>query len=159
MLKCIQPTGLPEFDSSIGDGSSIDSTDSGESKVDAIGAVELCDLSVVGLTQAKPNLGSKPRGEMGKELLASAADYIRVYLLNSLVDGSGTGAVAIDNKIEQAMDLVKSHLMFAVREEVELLKEQIRELIERNQQLEYENAFLRSCASPETLAKLAANKP
>lgn len=28
------------------------------------------------------------------------------------------GAGGIDNKIEQAMDLVKSHLMFAVREEV-----------------------------------------
>uniref|UniRef100_A0A6I8NSN0 TSC22 domain family protein 3 n=1 Tax=Ornithorhynchus anatinus TaxID=9258 RepID=A0A6I8NSN0_ORNAN len=37
---------------------------------------------------------------------------------------SGSGSmVAIDNKIEQAMDLVKSHLMFAVREEVEVLKE------------------------------------
>ena len=52
-------------------------------------------------------------------------------------------------------DLVKSHLMFAVREEVEVLKEQIAELIERNNQLEYENSILRAAASPETLAKLA----
>ncbi|CAG2108520.1 unnamed protein product [Medioppia subpectinata] len=36
--------------------------------------------------------------------------------------------LAIDNKIEQAMDLVKSHLMFAVREEVDVLKERIKEL-------------------------------
>ena len=45
--------------------------------------------------------------------------------------------------------------MFAVREEVEVLKEQIAELIERNNQLEYENSILRAAASPETLAKLA----
>ncbi|KAK5931607.1 hypothetical protein CesoFtcFv8_000116 [Champsocephalus esox] len=52
--------------------------------------------------------------------------------------------VAIDNKIEQAMDLVKSHLMLAVREEVELLKDQIRDLRERNQNLERENLLLRA---------------
>ena len=51
-------------------------------------------------------------------------------------------------------DLVKSHLMFAVREEVEVLKEQIADLIERNNQLEYENGILRAAASAETLAKL-----
>ena len=51
---------------------------------------------------------------------------------------------AIDNKIEQAMDLVKSHLMYTVREEVEVLKEKITELMERIQQLETENNFLRS---------------
>lgn len=45
--------------------------------------------------------------------------------------------------------------MFAVREEVEVLKEQIAELIERNNQLEYENSILRAAASPETLAKIS----
>ncbi|XP_061566354.1 TSC22 domain family protein 2 [Cololabis saira] len=57
---------------------------------------------------------------------------------------SGNNPLGIDNKIEQAMDLVKSHLMLAVREEVELLKEQIRELQERNNQLERENHILRA---------------
>ncbi|XP_002739864.2 uncharacterized protein LOC100370433 [Saccoglossus kowalevskii] len=56
---------------------------------------------------------------------------------------SGASVGAIDNKIEQAMDLVKSHLMYAVREEVEVLKEQIKELLERNSQLEKENTLLR----------------
>jgi len=56
-------------------------------------------------------------------------------------------------------DLVKSHLMFAVREEVEILKEQIKELLEKNQQLEYENGILRGDATPETLAKLQAGAP
>ncbi len=55
--------------------------------------------------------------------------------------------MAIDNKIEQAMDLVKSHLMFAVREEVEVLKEKIAELMERIAFLESENSILRAAAS------------
>ncbi|CAM2110593.1 unnamed protein product [Caretta caretta] len=67
---------------------------------------------------------------------------------------SGSSMIAIDNKIEQAMDLVKSHLMFAVREEVEVLREQIKELAERNAALEWENGLLRSLASPEQLAQL-----
>ncbi|XP_029695900.1 TSC22 domain family protein 4 isoform X2 [Takifugu rubripes] len=57
---------------------------------------------------------------------------------------SANNLIAIDNKIEQAMDLVKSHLMLAVREEVELLKEQIRELQDKNQHLEKENLLLRT---------------
>ncbi|XP_015460040.3 TSC22 domain family protein 1 isoform X5 [Astyanax mexicanus] len=69
---------------------------------------------------------------------------------------SGASVVAIDNKIEQAMDLVKSHLMYAVREEVEVLKEQIKELIERNTQLEQENNLLKNLASPEQLAQFQA---
>ncbi|KAF3698448.1 TSC22 domain family protein 3 [Channa argus] len=57
---------------------------------------------------------------------------------------SSNSLIAIDNKIEQAMDLVKRHLLLAVREEVELLREQIRELQEKNQQLERENHILRA---------------
>lgn len=68
---------------------------------------------------------------------------------------SAGSTVAIDNKIEQAMDLVKSHLMFAVREEVDVLKEKITELLDRIAQLEYENNILRAGASPETLSLLA----
>ncbi|XP_026886795.2 TSC22 domain family protein 2 isoform X2 [Electrophorus electricus] len=68
---------------------------------------------------------------------------------------SGASVVAIDNKIEQAMDLVKSHLMFAVREEVEVLKDQIKELYERNSVLERENAVLKSLANSEQLSQLS----
>ncbi|RXM98527.1 TSC22 domain family protein 1 [Acipenser ruthenus] len=82
-------------------------------------------------------------------------------LAGQVVDGeedssSGASVVAIDNKIEQAMDLVKSHLMYAVREEVEVLKEQIKELIDRNSQLEQENNLLKNLASPEQLAQFQA---
>ena len=51
-------------------------------------------------------------------------------------------------------DLVKSHLMYAVREEVEVLKEQIQELREKDSQLAYENEILKNAASAETLAQL-----
>ncbi|XP_072370428.1 TSC22 domain family protein 1-like isoform X3 [Scyliorhinus torazame] len=73
-----------------------------------------------------------------------------------LKSSSGASVVAIDNKIEQAMDLVKSHLMYAVREEVEVLKEQIKDLVARNSQLEQENNLLKTLASPEQLAQFQA---
>lgn len=79
------------------------------------------------------------------------------FLLNNVFSGAST--VAIDNKIEQAMDLVKSHLMFAVREEVEVLKEQIKELLEKNSQLEYENSILKAAATPDTLSQLQSQPP
>lgn len=53
-----------------------------------------------------------------------------------------------------SQDLVKSHLMFAVREEVEVLKEKIAELMERISHLEMENSILKANASQETLALL-----
>ncbi|XP_077465367.1 TSC22 domain family protein 3 isoform X2 [Stigmatopora argus] len=72
---------------------------------------------------------------------------------------SGASVVAIDNKIEQAMDLVKNHLMYAVREEVEILKEQIKELAEKNDQLERENYLLKNLASPEQMEKFQSRIP
>jgi len=57
-------------------------------------------------------------------------------------------------KMRCFQDLVKSHLMFAVHEEVEVLKEQIKELTYKNAQLEHENDILRGAASAEILARL-----
>ncbi|XP_077645574.1 uncharacterized protein LOC116184737 [Lonchura striata] len=74
-------------------------------------------------------------------------------------EGAGSGVSAIDNKIERAMDLVKSHLLLAVREEVEALREQIRELSERRAALERENRLLRALATPQQLARLPALPP
>uniref|UniRef100_A0A6I8MYL9 TSC22 domain family member 2 n=1 Tax=Ornithorhynchus anatinus TaxID=9258 RepID=A0A6I8MYL9_ORNAN len=86
-----------------------------------------------------------------------------VFSISIPVDGdedsaSGASVVAIDNKIEQAMDLVKSHLMYAVREEVEVLKEQIKELIERNSLLERENALLKSLSNNDQLSQLSTQQ-
>lgn len=56
-------------------------------------------------------------------------------------------------------DLVKNHLMYAVREEVEILKEQIKELAEKNNQLERENYLLKNLASPEQMEKFQSRIP
>jgi phosphoribosylaminoimidazole-succinocarboxamide synthase len=84
---------------------------------------------------------------------------------------SGSNQGAIDNRIEQAMDLVKSHLMNAVRSEVEELKEKIVKLEEtisnqaqelsRQQndfnrevgRLQAENEFLRRNVDPDVLVQ------
>lgn len=66
----------------------------------------------------------------------------------------GGKATAIDSKIEQAMDLVKSHLMYAVRQDVNVLKLKISELLVKISQLESENLYLRAKASPEVLKLL-----
>ncbi|XP_019616334.1 PREDICTED: TSC22 domain family protein 1-like [Branchiostoma belcheri] len=100
--------------------------------------------------------GEFPIGQMSTAIQAGS---------EGATDNSEEGAtnapnvVAIDNKIEQAMDLVKSHLMYAVREEVEVLKEQIKELIERNQQLERENSLLKQNASSDVLEQLNTLQP
>ncbi|KAB5579732.1 hypothetical protein PHYPO_G00198370 [Pangasianodon hypophthalmus] len=109
-----------------------------------------------------------PVKEAGKPLITEELPLMPNPGVNSLfgisipIDGdedsaSGASVVAIDNKIEKAMDLVKSHLMYAVREEVEVLKEQIKELCERNSVLERENAVLKSLANSEQLSQLSAH--
>lgn len=49
--------------------------------------------------------------------------------------------------------------MYAVREEVEILKEQIKELAEKNNQLERENYLLKNLASPEQMEKFQSRIP
>ncbi|XP_054717833.1 TSC22 domain family protein 2-like [Uloborus diversus] len=98
-----------------------------------------------------PPANNQATQEMSSESVPSKSD---INGEDSESAPSGTSTVAIDNKIEQAMDLVKSHLMFAVREEVDVLKEKITELMDRISQLEYENGFLRANASQQTLEQL-----
>ncbi|XP_004433688.1 PREDICTED: TSC22 domain family protein 1 isoform X3 [Ceratotherium simum simum] len=122
--------------------------------------------SLVGLPQtiSGESGGMSAVSDGSSSSLAASASLFPLKVLpltTPLVDGedessSGASVVAIDNKIEQAMDLVKSHLMYAVREEVEVLKEQIKELIEKNSQLEQENNLLKTLASPEQLAQFQA---
>merc|ERR1712223_2184135 len=82
------------------------------------------------------------------------------HLQNRNANASGSNQGAIDNRIEQAMDLVKSHLMNAVRSEVEELKEKIVKLEETisNQaqevrRLQAENDFLRRNVEPDVLVQ------
>uniref|UniRef100_A0A183BVU5 Fibronectin type-III domain-containing protein n=1 Tax=Globodera pallida TaxID=36090 RepID=A0A183BVU5_GLOPA len=67
----------------------------------------------------------------------------------------GEGVVAIDSKIEQAMDLVKTHLIYAVRDEMELLRARIVHLEATVVQLETENAILRQHIPREVLDRLS----
>ena len=55
----------------------------------------------------------------------------------------------------RSQDLVKSHLLLAVREEVDVLKANITKLVDKISVLERENEMLKTNASPEVLAKLA----
>jgi len=105
------------------------------------------------------------------ESLEEARKYLNDEFLNN--DASGTNQGAIDNRIEQAMDLVKSHLMNAVRSEVEELKEKIIKLEETISQqsleltkqhsdfnrevgkLQAENEFLRTQVGPEVITQLS----
>ncbi|XP_063793112.1 TSC22 domain family protein 3-like isoform X1 [Pseudophryne corroboree] len=89
----------------------------------------------------------------------SNIDQTLLSILLFFHSASGASVVAIDNKIEQAMDLVKNHLMYAVREEVEVLKEQIKELVEKNSQLEKENCLLKNLASPEQMKTFQSRLP
>ncbi|CAJ0564114.1 unnamed protein product, partial [Mesorhabditis spiculigera] len=65
--------------------------------------------------------------------------------------------VAIDSKIEQAMDLVKTHLMFAVREEVEVLRARIVDLEAHLHYIESENNVLRKYV-PDDILKRVENR-
>ncbi|XP_057685709.1 TSC22 domain family protein 1 isoform X1 [Corythoichthys intestinalis] len=114
-----------------------------------------------GVMSADAGITARSLAHMGMSVEASALVAAAAGLRTQHVEGeddssSGASVVAIDNKIEQAMDLVKSHLMYAVREEVEVLKEQIKELMERNNQLEQENNLLKTLASPEQMAQFQA---
>ncbi|XP_041857287.1 TSC22 domain family protein 1-like isoform X2 [Melanotaenia boesemani] len=111
----------------------------------------------VGETGSGSNTGQGQETEGSATTASALTAPVGLKPVDGEEDGSsGASVVAIDNKIEQAMDLVKSHLMYAVREEVEVLKEQIKELIERNSQLEQENTLLKTLASPEQMAQFQA---
>ncbi|XP_066578510.1 TSC22 domain family protein 4 [Amia ocellicauda] len=108
-------------------------------------------------SRSGPSSPAPPRGRDGspRRTLSPSPSPARLSLAQSMFgaggafdledeSGSSNSMIAIDNKIEQAMDLVKTHLLWAVREEVELLREQIRELLDKNAQLEKENEILRA---------------
>lgn len=129
--------------------------------------VDAAGRSVLRLSHSQPSSPpARQNGPLPTPAHSAAAFGLdqNIFSLPADASSSSNSLVAIDNKIEQAMDLVKSHLMLAVREEVELLKEQIKELQERNQQLERENRILRTLthtqpgraarASPDSVVKV-----
>lgn len=94
---------------------------------------------------------SIPKGWSQKstdELLMTVYSFVKTFC------ASGAGQGSIDNRIEQAMDLVKSHLMSAVRSEVEELKDKIAKLEDNLQTCQMENSYLRTNTTPEVLANM-----
>uniref|UniRef100_A0A915PWC3 Uncharacterized protein n=1 Tax=Setaria digitata TaxID=48799 RepID=A0A915PWC3_9BILA len=82
-------------------------------------------------------------------------DFVKVMRTATSASATGPNVVPIDNKIEQAMDLVKTHLTFAVREEVEILRSTIVELEAKVAQLESQNQVLKQFAPVEVVNSLA----
>jgi len=65
-----------------------------------------------------------------------------------------TSMVAIDTMIVQVVDMVKSHLLYAVREEFDMLQEKIVHLENKVARLENENKFLRQFAPTDVVARM-----
>jgi len=95
-----------------------------------------------------------------QEMLSSntsntSANFSAIMCLASFDTADGNGLplnMNIDNRIEQAMDLVKTHLMYAVREEVDRLRFRIGDLERKIAFLEAENALLRKQLPNEIVA-------
>ncbi|XP_060126610.1 TSC22 domain family protein 1-like [Zootoca vivipara] len=108
-----------------------------------------------------------PRGNLPRatpkqallQLVCQKRDPADRTLLSILFFRSDPDSRAIGDKIEQALELVKTHLVYTVREEVDLLKDQIRELLEKNGRLQRENHLLKNLASPEQLQNLESHRP
>uniref|UniRef100_A0A8R1I1J3 tRNA pseudouridine(55) synthase n=1 Tax=Caenorhabditis japonica TaxID=281687 RepID=A0A8R1I1J3_CAEJA len=65
-------------------------------------------------------------------------------------------SLPIDNKIEQAMELVKTHLTYAVREEVDTLRNTIADLEYQMREYQFECNFYRQNCPPETVEQATA---
>ncbi|KAL3103112.1 hypothetical protein niasHS_002298 [Heterodera schachtii] len=92
--------------------------------------------------------------------IALDSDYLtqRNSVLDSSSSAIGSSSIAysspIDNKIEQALDLVKTQLTLAVRKEMKLLRSTIVELEDKVSLLEGENQILRQYAPSEIESNL-----
>lgn len=118
----------------------------------AVTAQNLVD-NAVSVTEVAPS--SDITSSMSSVTLLDSA---KVDNSAELATATSNTVVAIDNKIVQAMDLVKTHLTFAVREEVETLRSTITDLEARLNALREENRLLRENVAPDVLAFITANK-
>ena len=70
-----------------------------------------------------------------------------------------SGHKPIDSRIEQALDLVKSHLRNSVRSELEELMDKVKILEDTVTIISQENEFLKGNVKPEVLSQLALSEP
>ncbi|CAD5234349.1 unnamed protein product [Bursaphelenchus xylophilus] len=106
--------------------------------------------SAVPSAPSQPILSTSSSGKNLNKLGEESEGTSNMGLLNAAAN-----VVAIDNKIEQAMDLVKTHLTFAVREEVETLRNTIAELESKVTNLEQQNQMLRQYAPADVVSNLS----
>ncbi|CAI4228489.1 unnamed protein product [Auanema sp. JU1783] len=92
------------------------------------------------------------------EIKIESEEELQTTSTSSNNNGTSPALVAIDSKIEQAMDLVKTHLMFAVREEVEVLRSKIVDLETHIHHLETENSILKDHIPDDLLKNLNLGK-
>merc|ERR1712066_621101 len=88
----------------------------------------------------------------------SKKDLVQALTIILRKSAAGASQGSIDHRIEQAMDLVKSHLMAAVRTEVDELRDKISKLEDTVNHLSRENEVLRANVNPEVLASLLGNR-
>uniref|UniRef100_A0A8R1TSL3 TSC22 domain family protein 1 n=1 Tax=Onchocerca volvulus TaxID=6282 RepID=A0A8R1TSL3_ONCVO len=100
-------------------------------------------------------MSDRPNPVISTNTSAVFFDLAEVMRAATSTSATGPNVVPIDNKIEQAMDLVKTHLTFAVREEVEILRSTIVELEAKVAQLESQNQVLKQFAPVEVVNSLA----
>ncbi|XP_059080806.1 trithorax group protein osa-like [Tigriopus californicus] len=110
--------------------------------------------SIPHVTQSSSSMAA----EFGPSVVSAAAGS-GAALFASICSASGNSQGAIDNRIEQAMDLVKSHLMNAVRSEVEELKEKIIGLETKIDHLQSENEILKAHAPSDVVQQLPQLAP
>ncbi|OZC08626.1 hypothetical protein X798_04307 [Onchocerca flexuosa] len=111
--------------------------------------------SSVSSSLAFGEMSDKPNPKISTNTSAVFLDLAEVMRAATSTSATGPNVVPIDNKIEQAMDLVKTHLTFAVREEVEILRSTIVELEAKVAQLESQNQVLKQFAPIEVVNSLA----
>lgn len=99
----------------------------------------------------------KPDGSLAPEAIRSAMKKYASRTPGGPAAGDLSAAaqtLKIDNKIEAAMDLVKKHLMSAVRDEVDELKEKIKDLTAENLRLKTESQEILAAIPPEIKSQL-----
>uniref|UniRef100_A0A5S6Q6N3 4Fe-4S ferredoxin-type domain-containing protein n=1 Tax=Trichuris muris TaxID=70415 RepID=A0A5S6Q6N3_TRIMR len=103
--------------------------------------------------KANCDVGSLPLPTPLQDVRASGMDG-RPSSAGSL-NGDKAQSIEIDGKIDKAMDLVKVHLLYAVRTEVKQLKEEIDRLNKELSYLKMENNILRRHVPLEVIAVLS----
>ncbi|OUC49303.1 TSC-22/dip/bun family protein [Trichinella nativa] len=95
---------------------------------------------------------------MGKNLIAFENVFKSFQIQSKLSDGLFHDAETFTASLIEA-DLVKTHLLYAVREEVEVLRDRIAELEKKLSRLEVENKMLRETAPPDLVAQVCSGMP